>query len=79
MAGMSSDLGRDVPGSEKLYARELWADFSLPHSVVSDSQREWLRCPAIWSGMSRWTNSKSSPVVVNSFDRPEDLWFPEDL
>ena len=30
MAGMSSDLGRDVPGSEKLYVRELWADSSFP-------------------------------------------------
>ena len=29
MAGMSRDLGRDVPGSEKLYARKLWADFSF--------------------------------------------------
>ena len=30
VAGMSRDLGRDVPGLEKLYARELWADFSYP-------------------------------------------------
>ena len=29
MAGMSRDLGRDVPGSEKLYARKLSADFSF--------------------------------------------------
>ena len=27
---MSRDLGRDVPGSEKLYARKLWADLLLP-------------------------------------------------
>ena len=27
---MSRDLGRDVPDSEKLYARKLWADFSYP-------------------------------------------------
>ena len=27
---MSRDLGRDVPDLEKLYARELWADFSYP-------------------------------------------------
>ena len=27
---MSRDLGRDVPGSENLGARELWADFSFP-------------------------------------------------
>ena len=26
---MSRDLGRDVPDLEKLYARKLWADFSL--------------------------------------------------
>ena len=29
-AGMSRDLGRDVPDLEKLYARKLWADFSYP-------------------------------------------------
>ena len=29
-AGMSRDLGRDVPDLEKLYARRLWADFSYP-------------------------------------------------
>ena len=27
---MCLDLGRDVPDSEKLYARKLWADFALP-------------------------------------------------
>ena len=31
MAGMSRDLGRDVPASEKLYARKLWADFAYPN------------------------------------------------
>ena len=30
VAGMSPDLGRDVPDLEKLYARKLWADFSYP-------------------------------------------------
>ena len=30
VAGMSQDLGRDVPDLEKLYARKLWADFSYP-------------------------------------------------
>ena len=30
VAGMSRDLGRDVPNLEKLYARKLWADFSYP-------------------------------------------------
>ena len=30
VAGMSRDLGRDVPDLEKLYARKLWADFSYP-------------------------------------------------
>ena len=30
VAGMSRDLGQDVPGLEKLYARQLWADFSYP-------------------------------------------------
>ena len=27
---MSCDLGQDVPGSENLYARKLWADFLFP-------------------------------------------------
>ena len=31
VAGMSRDLGRDIPDLEKLYARELWADFSYPN------------------------------------------------
>ena len=30
VARMSRDLGRDVPDLGKLYARELWADFSFP-------------------------------------------------
>ena len=34
VAGMSRDLGRDVPDLERLYARKLWADFSYPN--VSD-------------------------------------------
>ena len=33
VAGMSRDLGRDVPDLEKLYARKLWADFSHPKNV----------------------------------------------
>ena len=36
MAGMSRDLGRDVPDLEKLYARKLWADFSYPRSAICD-------------------------------------------
>ena len=28
---MSWDLGRDIPDLEKLYARELWADFFAPY------------------------------------------------
>ena len=33
---MSCDLGRDVPGSERLYAGKLWADFfcSLDEMLV---------------------------------------------
>ena len=30
VVGMFRDLDRDVPGSEKLFARKLWADFSFP-------------------------------------------------
>ena len=30
VAGMSRDLGRDVPDLENLYARKLWAEFSYP-------------------------------------------------
>ena len=40
-SGMSRDLGRDVPGSEKLYARKLWADFSFP--TINCHYRELLR------------------------------------
>ena len=35
VAGMSRDLGRDVPDLEKLYARELWGDFSFPIKDVN--------------------------------------------
>ena len=31
VAGMSPDLGRDVPDLEKLYAGKLWADLSYPN------------------------------------------------
>ena len=30
IAGMSRDFGRDVPGTEKTYARKLWADYLFP-------------------------------------------------
>ena len=33
VAGMSRDLGRDVPDLGKLYGRKLWADFSYPITV----------------------------------------------
>ena len=33
VAGMSRDLGRDVPDLEKLHARRLWADFSFPIQI----------------------------------------------
>ena len=43
VAGMSRDLGRDVPDLEKLHARKLWAAFSFPtrkntgiNSIVSE-------------------------------------------
>ena len=39
---MSRDLGRDVPGSEKLFARRLWADFSLPTLGVGDAAGHFL-------------------------------------
>ena len=35
VAGMSRDLGRDVPDLEKRYARKLWADFSHPKISVA--------------------------------------------
>ena len=37
---MSRGVGRDVPGSEELYARKLWADFSFPNSQLLS------RCPS---------------------------------
>ena len=45
---MSRDLGRDVPGSEKLCARELWADFSFPFGrglATSNAQNTAKKCP----------------------------------
>ena len=33
VAGMSWDLGRDVPDLEKLYARNLWAASSYPNDL----------------------------------------------
>ena len=36
VAGMSRDLGRDVPDLEKLYARKLWADFSSPNNLLAN-------------------------------------------
>ena len=40
VAGMSRDLGRDVPDLEKLYARKLWADFSYPRFQKG---QKWLK------------------------------------
>ena len=34
VAGMSRDLGRNVPDLEKLYASQLWADFSHPKKAL---------------------------------------------
>ena len=42
VAGMSRDLGRDIPDLEKLYARKLWADFSFP-ILTSESYFYFLR------------------------------------
>ena len=39
VAGMSRDLGRDVPDLEKLYARKLWADFSFPKRASKGTNR----------------------------------------
>ena len=33
VAGMSRDLGRDVPDLENIYARKLWADFFVPYDL----------------------------------------------
>ena len=42
VAGMSRDLGRDVPDLEKLYARKLWVDFSHPNILSVSSLLSWL-------------------------------------
>ena len=39
VAGMSRDLGRDVPDLEKLYARKLWADSSYPNMRARSEKR----------------------------------------
>ena len=48
VAGMSRDLGRDVPESEKLYARKLWADFSYP--IISCNLSAPHRCVCVCDG-----------------------------
>ena len=45
VAGMSRDLGRDVPDLEKLYARKLWADFSYPIPSPHEA--------AVWPSLAR--------------------------
>ena len=36
VAGISRNLGRDVPDLEKLNARKLWADFSFPMTTKAN-------------------------------------------
>ena len=45
MAGMSRDLGRDVPASEKLSSRKLWAEFSFPASGLKKTGLPGIQIP----------------------------------
>ena len=49
VAGMSGDLGRDVPDLEKLYARKLWADFSHPkcNRITHSREKLFLHMPPL--------------------------------
>ena len=38
VAGISQDLGWDVPDLEKLYARKLWPDFAFPTEEIGLSR-----------------------------------------
>ena len=55
---MSRDFGRDVPDLEKLYARELWADFSYPSLGTTPG------CAEDFTGFVPGTNS------VKIWDKP---------
>ena len=57
MAGMSHDLGQYVPGSEKLHARKLWTDFSLPISAPV-----WV----IWSCKSLGDQQKRKAQIIGN-------------
>ena len=53
VAGMSRDLGRNVPDLEKPYARKLWADFSYPTSGNVSSPGLHSFAPALSNTISK--------------------------
>ena len=71
VAGMSRDLGRDVPDLEKLYARKLWADFSYPSDLNCDPITIRLICfqprPCATFRISPITATRSAPSPSNVF------------
>ena len=62
-AGMSCDLGRDVPGAEKLYPRKLWADFSLPRYFLHGQPGAFLQTPA--PALDRISGPKGAGFLSN--------------
>ena len=61
VAGMSRDLGRDIPDLEKLYARKLRADFSY-HMCCRNSLQESLQSwdpDCVVQGPSSWISPKN--------------------
>ena len=84
VAGMSRDLGRDVPHLEKLYARKLWADFSYPKRMTENrpntdskltlSKISTSRLP-LRRGESLWPKETCRPPLPKTQLSPlKELW-----
>ena len=63
MAGMSRNLGRDVSGSEKRYARKLWGDFSVPYwnldgQIAQNNSQVQLKLPRFARTARPWQSGK---------------------
>ena len=64
---MSREVGRDVPGSEKHFARKLWADFS--HRIQHMSCTFDGRGPRICFALPRYLNKNLFKMMVENASR----------
>ena len=69
VAGMSRDLGRDVPDLEKLYARKLWADFSYPSVAPPERELGAELGNKFWTPQQRKKEAHKHKIVLPG-DRP---------